>query len=404
MKIGIIGGGASGMMAAIAASYENAEVTIFEKKDRLGKKLLVTGNGRCNFTNESMGANYYYTDNENFVEDVLNRFDNSDLVSFFNKIGVISKNKNGYIYPASEQASTVLEAFEYVIREHKIDVHLNAEVISVINSEGAFVISLADGNDYKFDRVIISSGAKSSLGKNELFNGYNLARGLGHSITQVYPALTPLKCSGWDFKQISGVRADCKLTLLVDDESVMEDYGEVLFNDNGLSGIVTFQISHCALENARNEKNVNISLDLLPGMSEFDLSQFINLKYLTHSGLSCEEFMTGILNKKLNLLILNSNGIDCSKSAYEIGIDKLKGCIKDIKAFKVTVKPDAGYDKSQVTGGGIPLSEMNNNFESTLVKGLYITGELLNVDGICGGYNLQWAFSSGYIAGEAAAK
>lgn len=403
-NIGIIGGGAAGIMAALSASQNNNNVTIIERKDRLGKKILVTGNGKCNFTNAKMGANFYYTDSEEFINKALSDFGNGDLVLFFNQLGVLSKNKNGYLYPLSEQASTVLEALEYSVKEHAIQVELNTDIASISYSDDCFSVVSVNGKTYTFDKLIVSTGGKSSLGKNEQCNGYNLLRNLGHTITKLYPALTSLKCEGINFKAVSGVRQDCRLSLFVDEELVMDDFGEVLFNDSGISGIVTFQVSHCAIENAREDKNVTIILDLLPGVTEDELKNFMDLKLLTHNELTCDEFITGFVNKKIGTMLLAAYGIDPSSIVSSVDKDVLRECIFSMKFIALKVKTDASFDKSQVTGGGIPLSEIKENFESAICDNLYIVGELLNVDGICGGYNLQWAFTSGYIAGSDAAK
>lgn len=403
-KIGIIGGGAAGMMAALAASEGKNEVTILERKDRLGKKILVTGNGRCNFSNAKMGSNFYYCDDDGFVEASLSKFGNVDSVLFFEKLGVLTKNKNGYLYPLSEQASTILEAFEYAIREQNIDVKLNTDVVSLKKENEKYVVTISTGEIFIFDKMIVSTGGKSSLPKNEKCNGYNLLKSMGHSYTQLYPALTSLKCEGLDFKKISGVRQDCKLSLVIDGDTVMEDFGEVLFNDNGISGIVTFQISHCAIENAREEKSVKVLIDLLPGISEKDLDSFLDLKLLTHNEITCQDFITGFVNKKIGLLLLDRKNISYEDIVGCVSSEIIKECIYSMKNIEVIVKGDASFDKSQVTGGGIPLYEINDSFESNFNEGLYIIGELLNVDGICGGYNLQWAFTSGYIAGTSAAK
>lgn len=406
MKIGIIGGGASGIMAALSASDNLADITVFERKDRIGKKLLVTGNGKCNYTNEKMGCNFYYCDDPEFVLRALSNFDNSSVVSFFKRLGVLSKIKNGYVYPLSEQASTVVEALEYELKEKNISVKLNTNVINVEKNDSDNTFSVIDdsGKRYSFDKIIISSGGKSSLSKNEISNGYNLCRNLGHSLTKIYPALTSLKCSGIDFKSVSGVRCDCNLALYVNDELTMEDNGEVLINDGGISGIVTFQVSHCAIENAREGNNTYIILDTLPGMSIEDIDAFVDLKYLTYPNLTLEEFVTGLCNKKLCLMALNRFNLNKDARTSDFSIEEIKNCIRFLKSINVSVKPEASFDKSQVTGGGIPLNEVKDSFESIYTQGLFITGELLNVDGICGGYNLQWAFTSGHIAGQEASK
>lgn len=402
-SIGIIGGGASGMMAAIAAAKEGAKVTIFEKKDTLGKKILATGNGRCNFSNLNMSHEYYYTDDELFIKDAFTIFGVDELIEFFNSLGVLVKEKNGYLYPLSEQAVTILDSFKIAIKNLGIDVLLNSEIKNVVKTDDVFEVS-TDLSTYKFDKLIISSGGRSGLLPKEYCNSYDLIKQFGISYSRLYPALTQLKCSGLDFKKLSGVRSDAKLSVYIDDELTMEQFGEVLINDLGLSGIVTFQISHLAVESVSLGKSVDVLIDFLPGISEDELLTLCKTKMLLHPEYTLQEFFSGFLNTKLNEEIIKTANIDNfdTKVSDMDSANLLDACLL-MKKILVHVTGGADFNKSQVTGGGVMLSEMKPSFEYNFVPGLYITGELLNVDGLCGGYNLQWAFTSGYIAGKCAA-
>lgn len=403
-NIGIIGGGASGIMAAIKAANEGSLVTILERKNDIGKKILATGNGRCNFTNKNMSASCYYTDDVDFVANVLDKFSKDDLLSFFSQAGVLCKEKNGYYYPASEQASTILDALKYELSEREVKVISNCDIVSIEKESESFVLYDSDNNNYHFDKVIISTGGKASLPKGERANGYTLLRQLGILSTKTCPALTSLVCTGFDFKAISGVRSECIISLYENDTLIMKDSGEVVFNDLGISGIVTFQISHAALESVNKGNEVLVKIDLLPGISNDSLKSFITTKALLHPELSLDEFMTGFHNKKICLELLKVNCLDKKSIVYDSDFDKVSNCIMSLKNLEFEVTRQASYDKAQVTGGGIPLSEVSSSFEVKAIPGLYVTGELLDVDGLCGGYNLQWAFSSGYIAGEHASK
>ncbi len=404
IRIGVIGAGASGIMAAIKAANEGALVTILERKDSIGKKLLVTGNGRCNFTNENMSSSFYYSDDVDFVTSALEKFSKDDLISFFKLAGVLCKEKNGYYYPASEQASTILDALKYELNEREVNIITNCDVIDIEESDLGFKVTDANSNFYFFDKVIISTGGKAGLPKNERANGYALLKKLGVNSTKTCPALTSLCCEGFDFKAISGVRSECIISLSEDEVEIMRDSGEVLFNDRGISGIVTFQISHAALESVNQGKNVVVSLDLLPGIDSESLKSFVYAKALLHPELKLIDFINGFHNRKIGLELLSVFGLDKNACITDIALDKVCECILSLKKLEFTVCREASYDKAQVTGGGIMLDEISSSFEVKKMPGLYVTGELLNVDGLCGGYNLQWAFSSGYIAGESASR
>ena len=403
-SVGVIGAGASGMIAALEAAGNGAKVTILERKDKVGKKILATGNGRCNFTNSYLNADCYYTDNTDFINDVFRRFDNSDLVRYFCSLGLITKDKNGYYYPQCEQASSVVDVFYSALKEKQVEIVTGCEVVSVKKEGNLFIVESNDKQKYTFDVLIFSCGGKSGLPKNEIANGYDMLKSLGHSVSKLFPCLTQIRCMGINFKAVSGVRSDCELKIISDNKELMSQCGEVLFTDYGISGIVSFQISHLVNELLNKHKKAYVILDLLPGMSEEELKNFTVSKLLLHPELSLDDFFTGFVNKKAAYALLKSEGLNVNNPISSFSKDDLVKMSLLFKRIELECTGTNDFENSQVTGGGIGLNEITSDFESKIEKGLYITGELLDVDGICGGYNLQWAFSSGYIAGNAASK
>ena len=402
-RVGIIGGGASGLIAALYAKKNGADVTVFERKDRVGKKILVTGNGRCNFSNAYMKSDCYYTDDVDFVGRVLDTFSNKDLCMFFTGLGLLIKEKNGYYYPACEQASAVLDVIRNAIGETDIKVITDCLVTEVKTKNDSFTVKTESGETFSFDSVILATGGKSGLAPKEQANGYDLVKGLGHTVTNLYPALTQIKCVGANFKALSGVRDECELYLFKGEDLVMKQGGEVLFTDYGISGIVSFQVSHCVAKYLDEKEDLSIVLNLLPGFEAENLKNFVMSKLLLHENLTVENFFTGFLNKKLNIEIIKLCGLKPSAKVKDCDKDLILNAVMCMQEFAVKPIEVSGFDKSQVTGGGVLISELSDTLESKIHKGLYVTGELVDVDGICGGYNLQWAFSTGAIAGKNAA-
>ncbi|MBR5994673.1 MAG: aminoacetone oxidase family FAD-binding enzyme [Lachnospiraceae bacterium] len=402
-KVGIIGGGASGLTAALYAHRNGASVTVFERKDRVGKKILVTGNGRCNFTNEYMKPECYYTDDTDFVGKVLSEYSKDDLCLFFMGLGLLIKEKNGYYYPACEQASAVLDVIRNALDETDVEIKTESLVTEVKKNKSGFSVKTESGETFSFDKIIIATGGKAGIGTKEQANGYDLLKSLGHKIGKLYPALTQMKCEGLNFKGLAGVRSDCEMYVFSDENLIMQQAGEVLFTDNGLSGIVSFQVSHCVAELLDNKKDVNILMNLLPGFDEESLKNFVISKILLHENSTVENFFTGFLNKKLNVEIIKRNGLKPSARVCDYDRDTIINAVLSMQEILVKAVGVNGFDKAQVTGGGVPTAELSDTLESKICEGLYITGELMDVDGICGGYNLQWAFSTGAIAGKNAA-
>lgn len=402
-RIAVIGGGASGMMAAITAASKGAEVTIYESKDRLGKKILATGNGKCNFTNLVQEDFCYRGRNASFSCAARNTFTVEDTLEFFKKIGIEPKVRNGYVYPNSEQASSVADALVMELRARKVKIKQET-VYSVKGRKNEFYIKSEQGQNV-FDRVILCCGSCAGMKNPNEFTGYRLAECLGHHITPLFPALVQLRCKEKWLKTVSGVRTEGIVTVLENDRTIAEEKGELLFTDYGLSGIPIFQVSRFAGEALQRGSKVTCRLDLLPGYTLEETEQLLLRRFETLKNRTAEELLTGILNHKLNYVLLKECRIEPeadSKTAYQSSdFSRLAAFYKGLLCHVTESNP---FANAQVCAGGADTSEINDNtMESYLVPGLYFAGELLDVDGTCGGYNLQWAWSSGYVAGLHAA-
>lgn len=402
--IAIIGGGASGMMAAITASKNGALVTVFESKDRLGKKILSTGNGKCNFTNLVQSENCYRSRNQNFSTVVRNLFSVEDTLMFFQSIGIEPKIKDGYVYPNSEQAASVADALSMELRSRKVQV-IHEQVVSVKKRNDKFLIK-TEKDKKEFDRVILCCGSPAGMKNPEEFNGYRLAEQLKHHIVPFVPALVQMHCKEKWFKTISGVRTQGRISLLENGVEVATEQGELLFTDYGLSGIPVFQISRFAGYALLRDSRVTCSLDLLPGYLAEEVENKLKDRWKTLKNRTAEEMLIGLQNHKLNYILLKESGInpvEPAKEAYNSeNLSRLAGMYKSLKCQVIKLNP---FSNAQVCAGGIDTDEIDENtMESKIIPGLFFAGEIVDVDGTCGGYNLQWAWSSGYAAGLYAAK
>lgn len=404
IKIAVVGGGASGMMAAICAMQKNTNVTIYEGSERLGKKILSTGNGKCNFSHRDITMPDYYGRHETWLKSAINRFDSEDTVAFFTQLGMLSKAKNGYLYPLSEQASTVLDVLRNKIEHSNITVMTGTKVIDVIKtSKGTFSV-LSANSKIEYDKVIIACGGKAAPKTGSDGNGYSLAQKLGHQLTQIVPGLVQLICKEDYFKSISGVRSEGIICISTNKGKLLKEYGEIQFTDYGVSGIPVFQLSRSVNYLLLAQKEVIMELDLLPDYSEKDLEILLLQRRTNNPNTILEEFFTGILNKKLMLLFIKLAGLKPSQQVNNVRKEKLLQVLMFCKQWRIHIIGNKGFDNAQVCAGGIEISQITEYMESKIHAGLYFTGEILDIDGRCGGYNLQWAWTSGYIAGTHAAK
>lgn len=403
VKIAVIGGGASGMMAAISAGKAGALVTVFEASKRIGNKILMTGNGKCNFSNLIVDDECYYSKDKVFVREVMEQFSPTATKLFFEEAGMLVKNKNGYLYPQGEQASIVLDILRLKLKEYGICVYTECKISKIQNQNNSFVIETENRKQYVFDKVIIATGGRSYPKTGSDGNGYKLAKKLGHSIVPTVPALVQLCGTDSFYNIVAGVRSEGIVTLYIDNEMVRKERGEIQFTDYGISGIPVFQISRMAAYGLFEKESVIIHVDVLPEYEKEQIKEFVKNRILLHKNNTLEEFMCGFTNKKLCLLAIKLLNKKSDSKVCTMSEDELLQIVLKLKNIEFHITDTKGYETAQVTAGGINVAELNRDLSSKVLKGLYFTGEIIDVDGICGGYNLQWAFATGYIAGYAAA-
>ncbi len=396
----IIGGGAAGMMAAITAARNEKKVCIIEKLDKLGKKLLATGNGKCNFTNDDMHTECFHAERD-FIESVLEVFSVIDCLEFFHSIGIYPKNKNGYYYPNSEQASSIVSALYQEIQKLGVNVAYETNIKQILPQEHCIHLN-TDKGSYVGKNVIIATGLLASPKLGSDGSLFDIIKTLGHRFAPILPTLCGFYCKGLNFKKISGVRAQGTVTARINGHEVASNTGEIQFTDYGLSGIPVFQISHHLSKAVYEKKQVEIQINLLPDFDKDHLINELNYRKSIFTNQTMEHLLNGLLNQKLSQMILDKTHLENDiiiNSLSEHEIESIAYCIQNL-TVKVTNYRD--YEFAQVCTGGIPLSDINvNTFESKLVKHIYFAGEILDVDGICGGYNLHFAWASGYMAANA---
>lgn len=390
-KIVIVGGGASGFMAAIQAARNGASVTILEQNGKFGRKLQSTGNGKCNLTNLAQNCSYYRSSTPEFAVKVLSRFDVHQTIRFFTDIGIYTKNKNGYLYPHSEQASSVMEVLEMEARNLKIKRKTQEKVLKIRKSNEGFLVATKTW-EYPCDRVILACGSKASAIEGADGSGYRLASDLGHTIVKPLPALTGIKGTGRFYTKWAGVRTGACVTLVINGLPLKQECGEVQLTDYGISGIPVFQLSRYAARALYENCTVSMYLDFLPEFDPEGLLTFLKERRAHNPYKTLRESLIGLFSDKLiDVLMIDT------KTEEQL--------VEKIKKLEVPVKETMSFEHAQVCSGGVDLKEINSEtMESRLVSGIYFCGELLDVDGACGGYNLQWAWSSGALAGISAAR
>lgn len=402
--ITVIGGGVAGMSAAIFAAEEGAEVTILEQKDRVGKKILSTGNGRCNFTNLYQQPDCYRSDDPEFPWKIVQHFDVQKMIDFFLKMGIYSKNRNGYLYPNSDQASSVLDAFRMECRRLQIRIQTDTKCLEIIPEARGFRLQTNQGIR-KADAIILAAGSKAAPVTGSDGSGYFLAKKLGHHLIPVLPALVQLRCKESFYKSLAGVRAQAKVSLYADGVLESEDIGEVQLTNYGISGIPVFQVSRFASRALYEKKVVKVVLDFMPEFDHDTFLTFLENRIQTRPEKTLNEFFNGIFHKKLAELWIKQSGINGNRQVNTLSESEVKRLSRLIQNFETVVEATNSYEQAQICCGGIDTREVNaDTLESKYIPGLHFAGEILDVDGICGGYNITFAVASGYVAGEGAVK
>ena len=396
MVIGIIGGGASGMAAALEASNnENVRVVLFERQARLGKKLLATGNGRCNLTNISACSGGYHGQDAAFANYALNRMAPAATLDWFAKLGLLTVTEStGRVYPYSDQANSVVDVLRFALEKPNITLRLGAEVTKIAKTENGFSVTAGE-ETVPCDKVIVACGGLAGTKLGGSMAGYKLLVKLGHKSTKLRPALVQLK-TGWPgVASLKGVRANCHVQILKDGDLHSESTGELQFTDYGLSGPVIFETSR---DTCYGPGEWTAKLDFLPQWEKGKLYETL----LNRPDFSTDELLTGILHNRLGRVLCKAAGIGQCK-VKDLSDSELAAVCKAVKAFEVSLTEPMGMDSAQVTAGGVITADFDPaTMESRLIPGLYACGEVLDIDGDCGGYNLQWAWSSGCLAGRSA--
>jgi len=398
MKVIVVGGGASGMMAALtAAENPSNHVILLERQNRVGRKLLATGNGRCNLSNVHVSPEHYHGQQPSFVEHALSAFTVSDTLHYFRSLGLMTTvEESGKVYPFSDQANSVVDVLRFALNAKGVQVVCGCEITAISKKARGYSVKSADANHFA-DKLIVACGgcAGSKLGGTDL--GYQLLTSLGHRLIQPKPALVQIKTDISHTRGLKGVRADAGVTLKRNGRTVAQDAGEIQFTDFGISGPTIFSLSR---EAAAGGDQV-LLLDLLRPLSEEDTTEFLRMKQANISGLLLEDFLTGLLHNRLGRVVLNSLNYSLEQPVSNLTEKDIQAIARRIKYFPMTVTGVMGLDQAQVTAGGIATADFRaDTLESRICPGLFVTGELLDIDGDCGGFNLQWAWSSGRVAGR----
>ena len=401
MVIGIIGGGASGMAAALAAAENpNAQVLLFERQARLGRKLQATGNGRCNLTNLHAAERGYHGENAAFADAAIQAFNPEKTLDWFRKLGLFTvAEESGRVYPYSDQANSVVDVLRFALEKPNIQVLTGVEIAKVRRTGATFTLETAE-EKYICDKVIVACGglAGSKLGGS--MAGYKLLSKLGHHATKLRPTLVQIKSSWGALVSLKGVRANCHAQILHNGNMFAESVGELQFTEYGISGPVIFEISRDVCQGSGQWQ---CRMDFLPGISREMLRSELRRRKSTE--LTAEELLTGILHNRLGRVLTKAAGISANRKIRELQDEELDAVCDAVKAFCAELTEPLGMESAQVTAGGILTAEFDPaTMESKLVPGLYACGEVLDIDGDCGGYNLQWAWSSGRLAGLNAGK
>ena len=402
MIIGIIGGGASGMAAALAAAEnQNVQVLLFERQARLGRKLQATGNGRCNLTNIHANVTHYYgADQGKFASVALERYDVENTLAWFEELGLYTiAEASGRVYPYSDQANSVVDVLRFALEKPNIQVLTGFEATKVRKTNDGF--SVENGEEsYLCDRLIVACGGLAGTKLGGSMSGYKLLMKFGHHCTKLRPTLVQIQ-SDWNaLPSLKGVRANCRAKITRDGALHTAGVGEIQFTEHGLSGPVIFEISR---DVCHEKGHWACELNLLPDMERGQLLPMLQRKKETD--LTAEELLTGILHNRLGRVVVKEAGIAGYVPIKQLEDWELEKVCEKVFCFQVVLTEPMGMDAAQVTAGGIMTEEFDpDTMESKLVPGLYACGEVLDIDGDCGGYNLQWAWSSGRCAGASAGK
>jgi len=401
-KVLVIGGGAAGMMAAISAKKHGADVILLERNNRVGRKILATGNGRCNYTNINLSIDNYHGKNPKFPYSPLSQFNVYDTIDFFERLGITPYiEENGRVYPMSLQSSSVLDVLRFELEYLGIEVITEAFVTDISKKANKFSVTLEDGRKFTGDRIILATGGKAAPNTGSDGNGYKLAEKLGHTIEYVFPGLVQLKLEGNFFKKVDGVKIVGVAELYDENMLIRREEGDILFTNYGISGPPILQISRIANKLLYEGKKPELKIVIIKDKNKEELEKYLHYRFSFMPKKTIEKALIGLINKRLIIPMLKEIGVDKNKLIAHISKEEIRKISNILTDFRFNIIGSKSWDSAQVTAGGVKTDEINNTtMESKLVKGLYFAGEIVDVDGDCGGFNLQWAWSSGYVAGK----
>lgn len=393
-KVVIIGGGASGLVAAIYAAKDKNEVTILERNNSVGKKILITGNGKCNYFNENQSLDHYHSSDKHLLGKILTIHNLSEVLGLFDEIGIVPKIKNNYYYPNSNQAVSIKEALLLECQLLGVQIKTDYLVQEIIKQDNKFIIN----NEITADKVIIATGSKAAPKTGSDGIGYTLAEKLNHTIIKPLPALVQLQ-SDDSIKDWNGIRCDVNVTLIEKGKKIKEEIGEIQLTDYGVSGICIFNLSGYIARGLDNNQKEELLINFLPDIKDF--ITYMEERNKKVKGRNISRLFDGLLNYKLADILIKKSGLN--KEAYwdQLTQKQKEKLSKNITNLKLNITGTNSFDKAQICSGGIPLTEIDQTtMESLKTQGLYFAGEILDVNGDCGGYNLSFAWVTGMLAGK----
>jgi predicted Rossmann fold flavoprotein len=405
--VAVVGGGPSGMMAALAASALGRRTVILERMDRVGKKLLATGNGRCNLANGNPAAGRFHGAGPDFIRRVTVQFGLKEILAFFSSIGLeVRQDEAGRIFPVTDRASTVLDLLRDELKRRHVAECCGNDVDAVQISKSGFMLACGNRTVAECRSVVLAAGGKAAPALGSNGSGFVLARSLGHSIVSPRPALVQICLADKRMKRLKGVRVEAGVTLMDGNTAIRSEPGEIIFTDDGLSGIPVMNLSRFIDDpKLKKEKKPFVQIDLFPRRSGEDLAEAMERRFRTLAHKDTAGACMGLLDKRLIPFLLEAEGlgpdVPAPSAASDGGAPRLA---RRLKRWTLDVEGTRSWNEAQVTAGGVDTGEVDPaTLESKIAGRLFFAGEILDVDGDCGGYNLQWAWSSGFVAGKHAA-
>ena len=407
LKIAVIGGGAAGLMAAVAAAEEGAGVTILERNPKVGRKILATGNGRCNYTNTESGITRFHGKDPRFALGALKRFDNQRTIGFFENLGIVPRvEERGKVFPRSGQASSVLDVLRFELERLGAATICDCEVTALDKDRDGFVLRTAAGREYTSEKVIIAAGGRASPNLGSNGSGFTLAEELGHTLIEPFPALVQVKLRAGFLKQTAGIKFNGTAAVEAEGKVLARDRGEILFTTYGVSGPPVLQVSRRVWECLRQGITPFMTLNLVDDMTREELEAFLTMRLAAMPSRPLDLSFVGFINKQLAPVLLKEAGIeDIRKPAGQVTAAERSRIADLLQNWRLEITATLPWSQAQVTAGGIATGEIDpRTMESRLVPGLFFAGEVIDIDGDSGGFNLQWAWASGWIAGKSVSR